>query len=46
MDTLFARQEGTKLSHILGKYRYIPRRPQEAAREIVAKFNRVIRHRL
>lgn len=43
---LFVHQEGTRLSQILGKYRYIPRKPQEAVREIVAKFTRVIRHRL
>lgn len=43
---LFVRQEGTKLSQILGKYRYIPRRPRETVREIFSKFTRVIRHRL
>ena len=43
---LFVRQEGSRLSQILGKYLYIPRRPQEAVREIVSKFTRVIRHRL
>lgn len=43
---LFVRQEGTKLSRILAKYRYLPRRPQEAFREMVAKFTRIIRHRL
>ncbi|MCQ2068687.1 MAG: nucleotidyltransferase family protein [Bacteroidaceae bacterium] len=43
---LYVRQEGTKLSRILAKYRYLPRRPQEAFREMVAKLTRVIRHRL
>ena len=43
---LYVRQEGTRLSQILGKYRYIPRRPRETVREIVSKFTRVIRHRL
>ena len=43
---LYVRQEGSRLSQILGKYRYIPRKPKEAFREIVTKFTRVIRHRL
>lgn len=43
---LFVRQEGTKLSRLLGKYIYIPRRPNEAVREIVSKFTRVLKHRL
>ena len=43
---LFVRQEGTRLSQILGKYRYIPRTLPEAARELYSKFSRVLRHRL